>query len=226
MYRTTLPLALALCALTATAAAAALKPIDGDLKLSQDRSVAVFKTTPEGELKIHLYFPKDWKPSDHRPAILFFFGGGFVGGTPNQFTTKAQYFAGRGLVAASAEYRVKNTHHTPPEKSVEDAKSAIRWMRLSARSLGVDPGRLIVGGGSAGGTCAAFAAYNTTFEPEGEDASVSSRPDALVLYNPALGFPKDTSSFDERRMQQVKTLGTFISSWKVTKSGPPAILFF
>ena len=210
----------------ASTATAALKPIDTGLKPTNDTSVAVYKTTPQGDLKIHLYFPKDWQPADRRPTIVFFFGGGFVGGTPAQFTTKAQYFASRGLVAASAEYRVKNTHHTPPEKSIEDAKSAVRWIRMSARSLGIDPGRVIVGGGSAGGTCAAFAAYNYTFEPEGEDTAVSSRPDALVLYNPALGFPADTSSFDARRMEQVKALGTFISSWKVTKLGPPAILFF
>src|SRR5689334_5709117 len=98
MHRTGMTCALASLAF-ASMAAAALKPIDADLKPSNDRSVAVFKSTPEGELKIHLYFPKDWKPADRRPAILFFFGGGFVGGTPAQFTTKAQYLAGRGLVA-------------------------------------------------------------------------------------------------------------------------------
>src|SRR6266496_2941886 len=119
MHRKATTLAFAVLAL-ASLAAAALKPIDTDLKPLNDKGVAVFKTTPQGELKIHLYFPKDWKPADRRPAILFFFGGGFVGGTPAQFTTKAQYFASRGLVAASAEYRVKNTHHTPPEKSIED----------------------------------------------------------------------------------------------------------
>src|SRR6266571_897291 len=87
---------------------AALKPIDGDLKPADNKSVAVFKTTPEGELKINLYFPEGWKPGDRRAGIVFFFGGGFVGGTPTQFTSKAEYMAGRGMVAASAEYRVKN----------------------------------------------------------------------------------------------------------------------
>ena len=54
--------------------------------------------------------------------------------------------------------------------------------------------------------------------------SVSSKPDALVLYNPALGFPDP--SRDEKRPQDQLALGPFISNWNVAKSGPPAILFF
>jgi len=211
---------LALLALS-TAAHSALKPTEGAITPVDNKSVAVFKTTPQGDLKINLYLPKDWKSTDHRPAIVFFFGGGFVAGSPVQFTTKAEYLASRGIVAASAEYRIGNTHHTPPEKCIEDAKSAVRWLRVNARNLGVDPGRVVAAGGSAGGTDAAFAAYNTTYEPEGEDISVSSKPDALVLYNPALGFA-DTTNLP----QQQSKLQDFITAWKVTKGGPPAILFF
>jgi acetyl esterase len=204
------------------AAHSALKPTGGAITPLDNKSVAIFKTTPQGDLKINLYFPKDWKSTDRRPAIVFFFGGGFVSGTPAQFTTKAEYFATRGMVAASAEYRIGNKHHTGPEKCIEDAKSAVRWLRVNARNLGVDPGRVVASGGSAGGTDAAFTAYNTTYEPDGEDMSVSSRPDALVLYNPALGFAGDTSQL---KPEQLK-LRDFLLAWKVTKGGPPAILFF
>src|SRR5215472_8079577 len=225
MQRTTIALATAALAI-AFPATAALKSVDGDLQVSERKSVVVYKTTPQGDLKINLYFPEGWKPGDHRPAAVFFFGGGFVSGTPGQFTSTAEYFASRGLVAASAEYRIRNKHQTGPEKSIEDAKSTVRWLRINARPLGIDPGRIIAGGGSAGGTCATFAAYNTTYEPEGEDMSVSSRPDALVLYNPALGFPADTSRFTPQEKKQVNELGEFIAAWNVTKGGPPAILFF
>jgi acetyl esterase len=212
---------LALLAL-APAAHSALKPTDGAITPQDNKSIAVFKTTPQADLKINLYFPKDWKSTDRRPAIVFFFGGGFVAGSPNQFTTKAEYFASRGMVAASAEYRIGNTHHTGPEKCIEDAKSAVRWLRVNARNLGVDPARVIAGGGSAGGTDAVFTAYNTTYEPEGEDMSVSSKPDALVLYNPALGFSGDASDLTPEHAK----LRDFLLAWKVTKGGPPAILFF
>jgi acetyl esterase len=212
---------LALLAL-APAAYSALKPTGGAITPLDNKSVAIFKTTPQGDLKINLYFPKDWKSTDRRPTIVFFFGGGFVAGSPVQFTTKAEYFASRGMVAATAEYRIGNTHHTGPEKCIEDAKSAVRWLRGNAINLGVDPARVVAAGGSAGGTDAAFTAYNTTYEPEGEDMSVSSKPDALVLYNPALGFSADTSQLKPEELK----LRDFLLAWKVTKGGPPAILFF
>jgi hypothetical protein len=113
---------LAVVALT-TAAPSALKPTEGAITPHNNKTVTVFKTTPQGDLKMNLYFPKDWKSTDRRPAIVFFFGGGFVAGSPVQFTTKAEYLAGRGMVAASAEYRIGNTHHTGPEKCIEDAAS-------------------------------------------------------------------------------------------------------
>jgi acetyl esterase/lipase len=211
-------------------ATAELKSIATDLRPEDSRSSVVYKSTPQGDLKINLYFPKDWKGSDRRPAIVLFFGGGFVSGTPAQFTSTAEYFASRGLVAGSAEYRIGNTHHTPPEKCAEDAKSAVRWLRANAGRLGIDPKRVIAGGGSAGGTISAFTAYNAVYEPDGEDTSISSVPDALVLYNPALGFPDQFSTTDEQKKgrdeQQRQKLGGFIANWKVTKAGPPAILFF
>jgi acetyl esterase/lipase len=207
---------------------AALKPIESDLHPVGDKAVVVYKTTPQGDLKMNLYFPPDWKNTDRRPAIVFFFGGSCATGSPAQFATTAEYFATRGLVAASAEYRIETVHHTPPQACPEDAKSAIRWLRMNARRLGIDVGRVIAGGGSSGGTIAAFAAYNTTFEPEGEDGSASSKPDALVLFNPALGFPDtDTSRLSpEQRQAAQGPIGALIANWKVTKGGPPAILFF
>jgi len=201
-------LAVLFLAMVTSAGFAALKPVETTLAPEGGKSVAVFKTTPQGELKIHLYFPTDWKASDRRPTIVFFFGGGFVNGDPKQFTTKSEYLASRGMVAASAEYRIKNKHQTSPEISIADAKSAVRWLRVNAASLGIDTHRVLAAGGSAGGTCAAYTAYNSTFEPDDEDTTVSSKPDALVLYNPAFGKQG------------------FLSEWKVSKGGPPAILFF
>jgi acetyl esterase/lipase len=206
-------------------AGAALRTIDSDLKPVDGKSVAVYKVTPQGELKINLYFPKDWKPSDRRAGIVFFFGGGFTNGKPSQFTTKAEYLAGRGMVAGSAEYRIKSVHHTEPDKCIEDAKSAVRWLRVNAKRLGIDPNKVLAGGGSAGGTDAVFTAYNTTFEPEGEDPSVSSKPNALVLYNPAIGT-KEYKGNEKRSAEDNRRMATFLSAWKVAPGGPPAILFF
>ena len=65
-------LAVLFLAMVTSAGFAALKPVETTLAPEGGKSVAVFKTTPQGELKIHLYFPTDWKASDRRPAIVFF----------------------------------------------------------------------------------------------------------------------------------------------------------
>lgn len=205
---------------------AALKPIDAALQPLDNKAIATYKTTPQGDLKMNLYFPPGWKEADRRPAILFFFGGSCATGTPAQFASTAAYFATRGMVAASAEYRIASIHHTSLPECAEDAKSAIRWLRMNASRLGVDRMRVIAGGGSSGGTIAAFAAYNTNFEPDGEDASVLSKPNALVLVNPAFGFPESSRLTAEQAAAARGPIGAFISSWKVTKGGPPAVLFF
>jgi hypothetical protein len=84
---------------------------------------------------------------------------------------------------------------------------------------------MIAGGGSSGATMAAFTAYNTMFEPDDEDDSISSKPNALVLINPAFGFPNRNLTPQQAAATQ-GPIGTFITSWKVTNGGPPAILFF
>src|SRR5262245_59159446 len=114
-------------------AGAALKPIAADLHPVDHKAVLVYKTTAQGDLKMNLYFPPGWKPADRRPAIIFFFGGSCATGSPAQFGSTAEYFATRGLVAASAEYRIESIHHTSPERCLEDGKSAIRWLRMNAR---------------------------------------------------------------------------------------------
>ena len=74
-----------------------------------------YKETPQGKLFLHAYYPVNWKASDQRPAVVFFFGGGWNGGSYLQFTRHADYLASRGMVAFCADYRIANKHKTPPK---------------------------------------------------------------------------------------------------------------
>jgi acetyl esterase/lipase len=150
----------------------------------------VYKETPQGELRVVVQFPFDWRPEDRRPGIVFFFGGGFVGGAMAHFARQAAYLAGRGMVAVRADYRVKERHGTPVRTCVEDARSAVRWLRANAAPLGLDPGRLATSGGSAGGYLALAAHLAQDVNGEGDDLAISPRPDAMVLFNPVVEIPE------------------------------------
>ena len=134
-------------------------------------------------LHLHVFKPEGWESHNRRGAIVFFFGGGWNGGTPEQFAPQCRHMAERGMVAIAAEYRVKSRHGVHPSACVIDAKDAIRWVRQHARQLGIDSARIAVSGGSAGGHVAASTATLDRLPEEG-DTAVSCVPNALVLYNP------------------------------------------
>lgn len=145
-----------------------------------------FKKVDNIDLRVWIFTPLGHSADDHRPAIVFFFGGGWRGGNPIQFEKHCEYLAARGMVAMVADYRVSSRHGVTPSLCVEDAKSAIRWVRKHADRLGIDPNLIAAGGGSAGGHLAAATASLPMYDNSNEDLSISSQPNALVLFNPAL----------------------------------------
>ena len=172
-----------------------------------------------------VHYPPGWKETDKRPAIVFFFGGGWTGGKIEQFEPQANHLASRGMVAARADYRVKSRHGVTPKECVEDAKSAVRWMRANAAKLGVDPDRIVAAGGSAGGHIAACTAFTPGLDAEGEDAKISSKPNALVLFNPVLRFSGIPELME--RIGNDEALGKAISpTLHLTKDSPPTLIFF
>lgn len=144
----------------------------------------VYKRASGVDLKLWVFSPSDLKPAEARPAIVFFGGGGWTNQNPAQFSPQARYFATKGLVAVVAAYRVRSANNTTPYESVADAKSAVRWLREHAAELHIAPTSLAVAGGSAGGHIALTAAVVNEFDEPGENLAVSSKPNALVLFNP------------------------------------------
>jgi acetyl esterase/lipase len=185
----------------------------------------VYKTTKQADLEIVIHYPPGWKVTDRRPAIVFYFGGGWNAGKLSQFEPQAKVLAERGLVAAQADYRVKSRHGVTPESCVEDAKSAVRWLRQNASRLGIDPQRIVASGGSAGGHIAACAALSDGHEPAGEDLQISSRPNAMILFNPVLRL--DRSSMLLSRVGNDEVLAKQISpTLHLSKETPPTLIFF
>ena len=186
-----------------------------------DRWVA-YKNVGDVSLTLHVFNPGDLKETDSRSAIVFFFGGGWKKGSPSQFYAQCRHLALRGMVAMSAEYRVESRHGTTPFECIADAKSAIRYVRENAGTFGVDPNRIVASGGSAGGHIAACAGVIPGLESEGEDLSISSVPNAMVLFNPALELRGTKPRLVERfggRAQEA-------SPYHFVREGvPPTIVF-
>ena len=188
-----------------------------------DRQVA-YKKTDKGDLLLHVFEPDGWQSSDQRSAIVFFFGGGWVGGAPKQFFSHCRHLADRGMVAMSAEYRTRKSHGTNPFACVEDGRSAVEWIRSSAAKLGVDANRIVAGGGSAGGhvaACTAVKSPKATEAGQTGDDKATYQPDALVLFNPVIdtskrGFGNNAAGENWRRISPVHNVHSVM---------PPSIIF-
>ena len=184
--------------------------------------VEVYKKASGDDLRIYRLDPEGHDPkTDKRPAVVFFFGGSWNGGSVAQFEPHANYLAGRGIVAFLADYRVKSRQKTPPLACVEDGKSAIRWVRQNAERLGVDPDKIIAGGGSAGGHVAATTGICDGLEGPDEDLSVSSKSEALLLFNPVYDNGPDGYGHD----RVTEWFPAISPAHNITKDDPPTIVF-
>lgn len=183
MHRTFHILLAALLVLIATPARSQKPAYPPDMPGSH---AEVYQTAGGIELNAWIFNPPGHSADDTRPAIVFFFGGGWNGGSPGQFRPQAEYLAERGMVAIAVDYRVKSRQGTLANVAVSDAKAAIRWVRENADRLGVDPDRIAAAGGSAGGHLAAATATLPGHDETGVGSDISSSPNALVLFNPVL----------------------------------------
>ena len=155
-------------------------------EITNASSVEVYKTIDDIELKAWIFNPPNHDVENKSPAIVFFFGGGWMRGHPIQFARHAEYLAARGMVAILVDYRVFDRHGVKAHICVADAKSSIRWMRKNADRLGIDVNRIVASGGSAGGHLAASTATLPGLDDPMDDLSISAVPNALALFNPVV----------------------------------------
>ncbi|MBT3273548.1 MAG: alpha/beta hydrolase [Spirochaetales bacterium] len=158
-----------------------------------------------------------------RPAVIFFFCGAWTAFDATKFFPQSTYLASRGMVCFNAEVRVEPIHGTTAIECVMDAKSAVRWVRANAASLGITPDRVTVSGGSAAGHVAACCGVVDGFDdPADASSSISSKPDAMVLFNPTL----DTISLDRRikRFGGLETARSLSPLHNVRPGAPPSLV--
>ena len=159
-------------------------------KLQPTRRI-VYKTVADRSLHLHIFEPPGHQTTDRRPVFLAIHGGGWTGGNAQVFYPFAAHFAAQGMLAVSLEYRLKSPQRgTTVFDCVRDARSGIRWLRENAQQIGIDPTKIVVMGGSAGGHLAVSTALFDNVNEKTDDLKISTRPDGLILVNPVI----DTSS--------------------------------
>lgn len=137
-----------------------------------------YKTIGTDSLKVHVFKPRKVEKDSLRAAIVYFFAGGFKLGTPLQFYRECDYYASKGLIAVTVDYRIGYLYNNSIEDSLLDAQDAICWLRNNAKTLGLDPDRIIVSGASAGGYLAVSLGIN--------NINSCYQPNLLVLNYPVL----------------------------------------
>lgn len=184
--------------------------------------VSIYKQSGGQPRDMEIYFPPGHDPAKAKaPGLILFHGGAWAGGTLSQFRDACRYFASRGLVAATVNYRMLTkveaaklpAGETRKRVCITDAKSALRWFKQHAAELGLDPARIVTGGGSAGGHIAVLATLNPGLNDSADPQDIDTSVVAYVLFNPA--FAPDDSQDAE------------VDVLRFLKPGlPPAIAFF
>ncbi len=182
----------------------------------------IYKTVGGKSLALYVWQPEGHTADARVPGIVLFHGGGFRGGDYTQLIEQAKYFASRGMVAVSVTYRLTSEPGVKVEDCIEDAKSAMRWVRANAAQLGIDPDRLASGGGSAGGALAAATLLVDFANAKTDPKGVSAKPNAMVLFNPAFGSGRGEAGIHDRHDPEGKG-----DLRKYVKAGqPPCINFY
>jgi acetyl esterase/lipase len=160
--------------------------------ISQDQVIhsrEVYKTVDTIKLTADIFYTKSSFERKNNTAIVFFHGGGWAYGSPEEFFTSCERYARKGIIAISVSYRLSiengvTPHSTiSPIESVMDARSAIRWVRVNAARFHIDKNKIVAAGQSAGGHLALSTAMINLYNEKSDDLTISCRPDALLLFS-------------------------------------------
>ena len=156
-------------------------------------------------LRMHILRPR-LTPKERLPVIVFIHGGGWFEGHYNRGLAPLLHFAERGFLCATIEYRLSDEAKFPAQ--IEDAKTAVRFLRAKAQEFHLDTERIVVWGQSAGGHLAALLGTSGNvkeLEGAGGWREFSSRVNAVVDWNGPVDFLEAKEL--ERLMKQKQAEG-------------------
>ncbi len=195
-----------------------------------------------------LWVPQASPGSRRFPVLIYFHGGGFVGGDKSSFNPEP--FLDAGIACASANYRFVDGGENLSDVPLMDSARALQTIRHRAAEFGIDSGRVAVSGGSAGAVISMWLGFSDDMaEPDSEDpvARESTRVNCVMPINgptnlmPAwilenVGGAKTVHSSyvklygisaEEAMTREVEKRIKAMSAWDlVSKDDPPALLVY
>lgn len=161
-------------------------------------------------MKMDILQPKGAK---NLPAIIYVTGGGFINANKDNGIQLRMHLAENGYVVGSINYRVAPTAKFP--EPLEDVKAAIRYIKANAEKFGVDPERVGIVGGSAGGYLTAMAGTTSgtkTFD-KGENLQASSEVKAAVDLYGLSDLTQIGSDYSEEVQANHRSAGATEALW-------------
>lgn len=166
-------------------------PLDRNRELLKTAREEIYKSVGDVQLPVYIWEPPAEKaPAYPKSVAAFFFSSGWDQGQVAQFAPHCVYLASRGMMTMAFDYRVANRNKGGPLEAIADARSAMRWLRLNAIELGINPGKIVGIGGSGGAHAIASAGILKAFDDPTESNGITAVPNALVLFNPVLDTSK------------------------------------
>lgn len=154
-----------------------------------DHKIEVYKTVDTARLTVDIFYSDKALQQPNNSAIVFFHGGGWAFGTPDEFFSTCERYAAMGMVTFSVRYRLAIDNGVVPSKTISpiecvmDARSAMRWVRENADRFHIAENKIIASGQSAGGQLALSTAMIDGYDEKSDNLKISCRPDAVLLFS-------------------------------------------
>lgn len=182
--------------------------------------------------KADLYLPPKFEEGKKYPGVLIIHGGGWSGGKRDaaREINIGTTLASNGYVCMSIDYLLHDAASAKPcwPQNLHDCKTAVRWLRANREKLHLDPDRIGVIGGSAGGHLSCLVGYTQAkdgLDPAGPYADQSCAVNCVVdLYGPVEFSERDVTPLRKTRAEAPQLYKAFTVLTYLDKNDPPTLI--
>lgn len=191
-----------------------------------------YKNADTVSLALDIYRKKD-DSGNLKPAMIFIHGGAWKSGKRSDYLPYLIDYARKGYVTITVSYRLSRVAKFPA--AVQDVNCAVKWVKAHAETYGIDPDRLVLIGGSAGGHLSMMVGYGGDDPLFGGDCAFDEDNSVKAIVN--LYGPTDlTTDEAKNRSEPISFLGARYEEkpdvykqasprFYITSEAPPTLIF-